>query len=152
MNKTSLIYGIHPVEEAMQSGKTIEKIFLLKTLNKEITSNMLRLARENEVPVQFVPMEKLNRFTMKNHQGVVAIASPVQFFKLSDIIAHTFEQGETPLLLVCDRITDVRNFGAICRTAWGCGVHAILIPFTETSALNEDAMKSSAGFLSSVSI
>jgi 23S rRNA (guanosine2251-2'-O)-methyltransferase len=104
------------------------------------------------VPYQFVPLEKLNRITRKNHQGVVAYISPVAFYRIEDILPGIYEQGETPFVLMLDRVTDVRNFGAILRTAECSGVHAVVIPSRNTAQLNSGTVKSSAGAIFKVPI
>lgn len=149
--QSQIIYGLHPVEEALNAGKTIERIFIQKGPGKDGIKHILNMAREQEVPVLFVPVEKLNRMH-RNHQGIAAVVSPVQFFKIDDILAQVYTQGELPLLIIADRITDVRNFGAIARTAMCSGVHALIIPQTETAALNAEAVKSSAGALNKIPV
>lgn len=138
--------------EAISSGKTVDKIFLQRNLRNERINEIIQAAKENEIPVQLVPEEKLQRLTTKIHQGVVAFLTGVNFFKLDDVLAQTYERGETPLILIADKITDVRNFGAIARTAYACGVHAIVIPFSGAAALNEDAVKSSSGALNKINL
>ncbi|MBK9730094.1 MAG: 23S rRNA (guanosine(2251)-2'-O)-methyltransferase RlmB [Chitinophagaceae bacterium] len=149
--RSQFIYGLHPVEEALLAGTTIERIFIQKGISKEGVTQILRTAQQQEVPVLFVPIEKLNRMH-RNHQGVAAVVSPVQFFKIDDILAQAYSKGELPLLIIADRITDVRNFGAIARTALCSGVHALIIPQTETAALNSDAVKASAGALNKIPV
>jgi 23S rRNA (guanosine2251-2'-O)-methyltransferase len=151
-SKNQFIYGIHPVIEALREGKTIEKIFLQKELKKEGVSEIFRLAKESEAPLQMVPEEKLNRLVRGAHQGVVAIVSSVSYISWEDVVAHTFEKGETPLLLMCDRVTDVRNMGAMARTAYAGGVQAMIVPQTETAAITPDAIKSSAGALQKINL
>lgn len=149
--KSQFIYGLHPVEEALLAGTTIERIFIQKGMHKEGATQILRAAQQQEIPVLFVPIEKLNRLH-RNHQGVAAVVSPVQFYKTDDILAQAYSKGEDPLLIIADRITDVRNFGAIARTALCSGVHALIIPQTETAALNAEAVKASAGALNKIPV
>lgn len=149
--RNQFIYGVHPVEEALLSGTSIEKIFIQKGIQKEGITQLLQSARQQEIPVSFVPIERLNRLH-RNHQGIAAVVSTVQFYKTDDILAQAYGRGEFPLLLIADRITDVRNFGAMARTALCCGVHAIIIPQTDTAALNAEAVKSSAGALNSMPV
>lgn len=149
--RSQFIYGLHPVEEALHAGTTMERIFIQKGMSKEGVSQILRDAREHDVPVLFVPVEKLNRMH-RNHQGVAAVVSPVQFFKIDDILAQAYNDGELPLLIIADRITDVRNFGAMARTALCSGVHALIIPQTETAAMNAEAVKASAGALNKIPV
>lgn len=133
------------------AGTTIERIFIQKGIHKEGVTQIVRSAQLQEIPVQFVPFEKLNRLH-RNHQGVAAVVSPVQFFKTDDILAQAYNKGELPLLIIADRITDVRNFGAIARTALCSGVHALIIPQTETASINSEAVKASAGALNTIPV
>ena len=144
--KPVVIKGIHAVEEALTAGKTIEKIFIQQGNRGATISSLIKIARGKEIPVQNVPEKKLQQLGAA-HQGIAAVISPISFFKTEDIIAQAYELGELPLLLICDRITDVRNFGAIARTALAAGAHAIIIPQTETASINPEAVKSSAGAL-----
>lgn len=147
-----LIYGIHPVMEAVKSGKVIEKAFLQSNLRGEQSDELLMLFKEHNVPFVKVPIEKLNQFTRANHQGVIVIASPIEFVDIEAVIPHLYEQGKVPFILVLDRITDVRNFGAIARTAECCGVDAIVIPSKGGAPVSADAMKTSAGALNSIPV
>jgi len=151
-SSNQFIYGIHPVLEALRERKTIEKIFLQKNLKKENAGEIFRLAKEADAPLQLVPEEKLNRLVHGAHQGVVAIVSSVSYISWEDVVAHTFEKGEAPLLLLCDRVTDVRNMGAMARTAYAAGVHAMIVPQTDTAAITPDAIKSSAGALQKINL
>ena len=147
-----MVFGTRAVIETIKSGKSIDKIFIQKDLKNDLISELLLLLRGAMVPVSKVPLEKLNRFTRKNHQGVVAFTSPIDFVKLSNIVANSYENGTAPLVLILDRITDVRNFGAICRTAECAGVNGIVIPAKGGAAINSDAVKTSAGALNYLSI
>lgn len=142
------LFGFRPVLEALRSGKEIDKILVQKGLTNQQLPELIQLAKELNVTISINPPEKLDRITRKNHQGVIAFAAYVQFSSIENIIADTFEKGETPLLLILDRVTDVRNFGAICRTAECAGVHAIIIPEKGGAQINSDAMKTSAGAIS----
>lgn len=142
-----LLYGIHPVTEAILAGKTIEKAYLQSNLRGEHSSELLVLFKKHNVPFQYVPVEKLNSFTRSNHQGVVAMASPIEYADIEAIIPKLFEEAKQPFILILDRITDVRNFGAIARTAECCGVHAIIVPDRGGAPASADAMKTSAGAL-----
>lgn len=141
-----VIRGIHAVEEAFASGKSIEKIFIQRGLKSEGIASLIRFAQQGEIPVQYVPPERLQQFGSA-HQGIAATVSPVSFYKAEDIVAQAYERGELPILIICDRITDVRNFGAISRTALASGAHGIIIPQTEAASINADAVKASAGAL-----
>lgn len=147
MKDNTMIFGLRPIIEAIESGKSIDKLFLQKDSNSTIQNDLIQAAKLHKVPYIKVPLEKLNRLTRKNHQGAVAFVSPVDFYKLDDIITQTYERGESPFILILDGITDVRNFGAICRTAETAGVHAIVIPEKGSSPLNAEAVKTSAGAL-----
>ena len=142
-----IIFGIRAVIEAIRSGKEIEKVLLRKGPGGELYREVFELIREYQVPFQFVPVEKLNRITRKNHQGVVAFMSPVTFYPVENLLPDLFERGENPLILVLDQVTDVRNFGAIVRTAECAGIHAVLVPEKGAARINADAVKTSAGAL-----
>ncbi|MCX6233974.1 MAG: 23S rRNA (guanosine(2251)-2'-O)-methyltransferase RlmB [Bacteroidetes bacterium] len=147
MNKENIIYGLRPVIEAINSGQEIEKLFIQSGLRGELYFKLISLARKMAIPFQPVPISKLNRLTSKNHQGVVAYISPIIYQSVENLIPLIYEQGQTPLLLILDRITDVRNFGAIVRTAECAGVHAIVIPSKGSALIHADAIKTSAGAL-----
>ncbi|HVI45601.1 MAG TPA: 23S rRNA (guanosine(2251)-2'-O)-methyltransferase RlmB [Chitinophaga sp.] len=150
--QSSLIIGRQPVMEALNSGKSIERIYMLRTATGDIIPQIRELAAAGNIPINTVPVEKLNGLTQANHQGVVAIAGNVTYLDLQDVISHVTEQGETPLFLILDGITDVRNIGAIARSAVCCGAQAIIIPDKGVAALNEEAMKSSAGALEKIAV
>jgi 23S rRNA (guanosine2251-2'-O)-methyltransferase len=139
--------GKRAVLEALLSDKPVAKIFLLNTIRGEFEIKIRRLCSEKGIPLSKVPKNKLDRMINRGHQGVVASLSPTRFYDLNQIIPHAFEQGETPLILVLDSLTDVRNFGSIVRSAEIFGVHAILVPFKNHAPLNEVVVKTSAGAL-----
>lgn len=141
------IYGFHPVMEALLSGKTLDKLFILKTENNPQIKDLISLARKMQVSVIKVPKEKLNKLCRANHQGVVAYTSPIDIGDIEMIIQSVFEQGEVPFFIMLDKVNDVRNFGSIARTALSAGCHAIIIPYKGAAAINEDAIKTSAGAL-----
>lgn len=145
--KEEFIYGTRAVIEAIEAGKEIEKLLVQKDVKNELTAELMTLVRERNIPTTRVPLEKLNRVTRKNHQGVIAFISAITYASLDHIISSTFEKGATPLLLVLDRVTDVRNFGAIARSAECAGAHGIIIPAHGSAQINSDAMKTSAGAL-----
>lgn len=151
-DKQEMIYGIHPLMEAVDAGKEIEKVLIQKGLRSEGFKDLMAMLKDMSVPVQFVPREKLNRLSRKNHQGVIAFISPVTFYKIEDVLPMVFEKGENPFFLILDRLTDVRNFGAILRTAESAGVHAVLIPSRNTAQLNSGTVKSSAGAIYKIPI
>lgn len=141
------IFGIRAVIEAIESGKELESLFIQRGLNGGLLIELKTLIRERNISYQQVPIEKLNRLTRKNHQGVVAIISPITYQNIEDIIPLVYERGEVPLILMLDGVTDIRNFGAIARTAECAGVHAIIVPQKGSAEINPDAIKTSAGAL-----
>jgi 23S rRNA (guanosine2251-2'-O)-methyltransferase len=147
MEKDEYIYGTRAVIEAINTGKIIENVFIKTGLNNELYQQLLTLIKEFEIPFQFVPLEKINRITRKNHQGVVAFISPFEYTNIEMLLPVIFESGQEPLLLILDQITDVRNFGAIARSAECAGVHAIIIPEKGMARIGADAIKTSAGAL-----
>ncbi|MCB0756732.1 MAG: 23S rRNA (guanosine(2251)-2'-O)-methyltransferase RlmB [Flavobacteriales bacterium] len=148
----NLVFGVHPVQEAIDSGKEIEKVFLKKGSTNNQLIQLKGKMRKLRIPFQEVPPEKLNRFTRKNHQGVVALLSPIEYQEISEVVPRLFEEGKVPLILVLDRVSDVGNFGAICRSAECAGVNAILIPSKGSAQVNSFAVKSSAGAIFNVPI
>jgi 23S rRNA (guanosine2251-2'-O)-methyltransferase len=148
----NIVFGTRAVIESINAGKQIEKIFVLKGLKNELYDELNELVQLHKLPVSKVPVEKLNRLTRKNHQGVVAYVSPITYVPLHTVIANSYEDGKAPLILILDRITDVRNFGAICRTAECTGVNAVVIPTKGGAMINADAVKTSAGALNYLSV
>ncbi|MBC8511193.1 MAG: 23S rRNA (guanosine(2251)-2'-O)-methyltransferase RlmB [Cryomorphaceae bacterium] len=146
------IFGIRAIIEAVEAGKTIDKLFIQKGLHNDLFAELWKLVREKRINYKHVPLEKINRLTRKNHQGVFAFISPIDFHNIEDVIPKLYEEGKNPLVLVLDRITDVRNFGAIARTAECAGVDTILIPEQNAAAINADAIKTSAGSLHKVTV
>ncbi len=151
-NAQEFIFGIHPIMEMIESGKEIDKVIIQKELKGENLSELARLCNHYKIPVIRVPIEKMNRITRKNHQGVIAFISAISYASLENIISSAYESGKNPFILVLDRITDVRNLGAIVRTAECVGIDAIVIPDKNTARLGGDAFKTSAGALSRVPI
>ncbi len=145
MEKDDFIFGTRAVIEAINTGKTIEKVFIKTGLNNELYQQLLSLIKENGIAFQFVPLEKINRITRKNHQGVLAFISPVEFADIEMLVPAIFESGKIPLLLILDQITDVRNFGAIVRSAECAGADAVIIPEKGMARIGADAIKTSAG-------
>lgn len=142
---SDLVFGVHPVIEALESGKTLDKILLNKESKGDGFQHIRRLAKELGVAVSLVPVQKLNRVTRANHQGVLAFISPIDFHKTEDLIPTLFEKKGDPVVLVLDGITDVRNFGSILRTSECMGVDAVIIPARNSVAVNADTVKTSAG-------
>lgn len=138
--------------EAIHAGKTFDKIFLKQGTGGELASELLALVKEKDISLKIVPAAKLDSITRKNHQGAIGFIAPVEYQQFEEIITRVFEKGEDPLLLVLDEITDVRNFGAIARTALCMGVHAIVIPGSGSVTITPDAVKTSAGALLSIPV
>ncbi len=148
-SKPDIVYGVQSVLETLRSSKEIEKILIQREFGHQ---EVEKIAIERGIPVQKVPLEKLNRITTKVHQGVIAFISSVNYAKISNVIADIYEKGEVPFVLILDRITDVRNFGAIARTAESAGVHAIVVPAKGAAQINADAMKTSSGALNFIPV
>ena len=142
-----LTFGIRSVIEAIKQGKTINKILLQKGLTGELIKELLVLVQKENIVVQKVPVQKLNHMVKKNHQGVIAMISPVDYHQIDWLVQQVYEKGEDPFILILDRVKDVRNFGAIARTAECFGVHAIVIPSKDSALITNDAVKTSAGAL-----
>ena len=144
--------GRKAVIEAMQTGKQLERIYLQSNVHGEIIDEIKKLAEKNQVPINKVPVEKLNNFNVSNHEGCVALIAKVQYQDLQDVISFVVEKGEVPLFLILDGITDIRNIGGIARSAFCFGVHAIIIPDKGVGSLNEDAVLTSAGALEEIAV
>lgn len=151
-DKIEMIFGLRPILEALGAGKGLERIYLQKGQRNSITQEITELAHNANVPVALVPPEKLDTLTRKNHQGAVAFLAAITYAPLDNIVADIYEKGKTPLLLVLDRITDVRNFGSIARNAECLGVDAIIIPSRGAAQINGDALKTSAGALNIIPV
>lgn len=153
MAKSQLIFGKHPVLDAIKSGEQIDKVMLLQGTRGELEIELRKLCRERHIPIVMTPQRKLDFIVKgKNHQNVVAFISPIRFQNIEDIVPHVFEKGEVPLFLILDGITDTRNFGAIVRSAEVFGVHAIIVPMRGSAKIGADAMKTSAGALLNIPI
>lgn len=150
--KDNFTYGIHSVEEALHSDTEIDKVFVVKGSSNDSIRGIVALARKKNVPYILVPQEKLDRITRKNHQGVICFFSAIQFKSLDHIVDDSFQQGKNPLILVLDGITDVRNFGAIARTAECVAVDAIVVPFKGAAQVGPDALKTSSGALNHIPV
>ncbi len=152
VSKSTYIIGRQPVLEAMNAGKQLDRIFIQKNIGGDIIFDIRKSAQALQIPINVVPPEKLNSITRANHQGVIAVAGLVKYMDLQQVIDHILEQGETPLFIMLDGITDVRNIGAIARSALCSGAQAIIIPDKGVGAINEEAIKSSAGALHNIHI
>ena len=147
MGKNNLIFGIHPLIEALEAGREIDKILLKRGLRSSEVSHITAVAKERMIPVQIVPEERLMRLTRKQHQGVIAFVSEIEYTQLEQLIPMLYEEGRSPFVVLLDGLTDVRNFGAIARTAECAGVDAIIIPERGSVSVTADAVKTSAGAL-----
>ena len=150
--KSSMVIGRQAVIDALRSGISLDRIYLETKATGTAVNEIRSLATQNGVPVNYVPAAKFNGFNVTNHEGCVALLARVQYHDLQDVISWIIERGEVPLLLVLDGITDIRNIGGIARTAYCCGVHAIIIPDKGVGALNEDAILTSAGALEKIPV
>lgn len=145
--KPELIYGRHPVTDAIRNGVAIDKVLLQQGTRGEFEREIRHLCRDFDIPMQVVPKERLNKWTRGNHQGVIGLLSLLSYYRLSDMLPLIYERGETPLLVLLDGVTDVRNLGAIARSAECCGAHALVIPAKGSALINAEAVKTSAGAL-----
>lgn len=151
-DRDDTVFGTRAVIETIKAGKQVDKVFVQKGLKNDLVEELYGLIKKYQLSVSKVPVEKLNRLTRKNHQGVVAFISPITYVSLHNVVAGSYENGRAPLIMVLDRITDVRNFGAICRTAECAGVNAVVVPSKGGSMINSDAVKTSAGALNYLSV
>ena len=147
-----MIFGLRPVMEAIDAGREISKVLLRKGLEGDLYRELITSMRKHDIPSQVVPIEKLNRITRKNHQGVIAFVSPVEYARIENLVPSLFEKGENPFIIICDGITDTRNIGAIARSAECAGAHAILLPTKGSAMISADAVKTSAGALNHIAV
>ncbi|HFA51484.1 MAG TPA: 23S rRNA (guanosine(2251)-2'-O)-methyltransferase RlmB [Bacteroidetes bacterium] len=138
--------------DAVRAGSNFDKILIQRGTVGDFEKEMRQLCKEHEIPLQYVPKERLSKATGGNHQGVIGYLALLAYYRLDDVVPHIYEQGEAPLVLILDRVTDVRNFGAIARSAKACGVHALVIPKTGSALINADAIKTSAGALTTLTV
>ncbi|MFA8433006.1 MAG: 23S rRNA (guanosine(2251)-2'-O)-methyltransferase RlmB [Marinifilaceae bacterium] len=150
--KQEMVFGIRATMEAINSGKEVEKVLFRNGLTGRLYNDLFDLVREKNVQYQFVPVEKLNALNQKNNQGVIALIAPVAYQEIEEVLPAVLAEGKTPLLLVLDHLTDVRNFGAIARSAECAGVNAIIIPFKNSAKVTPDAIKTSAGALHNIPV
>ena len=151
-SKSTSIFGVHPVNEALRSGKPIDKILLKQGFNSEGIPGLLTILREQHIPFQYVPVEKLNRICGGNHQGIIAMVSELEYTELEKLVPMLFEQGKLPAIALLDGITDVRNLGAIARSAECAGIDALVLPARGSAQINADAIKTSAGALHNIPV
>lgn len=150
--QNTLVFGRHPVVDALRAGAHFDKIFIQRGTQGDFEREVRHLCREHEVPLQYVPKEKMNKIVRGNHQGIAGYLALLDYYRLEDVVPGIFEKGEVPLLLLLDRITDVRNLGAIARSAELCGVHALVVPKSGSALINADAIKTSAGALTRLTV
>jgi 23S rRNA (guanosine2251-2'-O)-methyltransferase len=151
-NELKLLYGRHPVVDALKAGVSIDKVFLQQGIRGELEKELRHLCREKAIPLKVIPKERLKKMTGGNHQGVIAQQALIRYYKLEDVLPGIYEKSETPLIILLDGVTDVRNFGAIARSAEVCGAHALVVPQKNTAQINPEAMKSSAGALNLIPV
>ena len=147
MERSEMVYGTRAVMEAARSGRQMEKVFLQAGVNNDLMKELVQTLKERDVPFSWVPAEKLNRMTSRNHQGAVGFLSAIQYASLQRVIDHAYSEGRVPFLLLLDRITDVRNFGAVARTCECAGLDAIVMEEKGNAPVTADAVKTSAGAL-----
>jgi 23S rRNA (guanosine2251-2'-O)-methyltransferase len=152
IDKSEMIFGVRAVIEAIEAGKEIDKILVKRDLQSDLSKELFEALKGRFIVVQRVPVERINRITRKNHQGVVAFISSITYQRLDSIVPTLFEEGKNPLIVMLDGVTDVRNFGAIARTCECAGVDAIVIPARGSVTVNADAVKTSAGALLSLPV
>ena len=150
--KEQYVFGVRPIAEAIHSGKEINKVFIRKNMRSEMLGEVFQEIRKAGIPFQFVPVEKLNSMVKGNHQGIIALLSLIEYKNLEEIVQRTFEEGRDPFILILDQITDVRNFGAVARTAECAGVDVIVIPEKNSVSITPDAIKTSAGALNRIAV
>ncbi len=151
-DRNDFIFGLRAVEEAIKSGQHCDKVLIRKGMGGDTVDYIKEMMRDHRVPLQEVPEAKLNRITRKNHQGIIALISPVPFHQAEDVLMNVYDRGEDPFFLMLDEVTDVRNFGAIVRTAECAGVHGIIIPQKGSARIGGDAVKTSAGAIYNIPI
>ena len=147
MEQSEMIFGTRAVIEAIEAGKEIDKILIKRDIQNELSRELFAALKGTLIPIQRVPVERLNRITRKNHQGVIAYISSITYQRTEDLVPTLFEKGKNPVFLMLDGVTDVRNFGAIARTCECAGVDAIIIPTNNSAKVNADAIKTSTGAL-----
>jgi 23S rRNA (guanosine2251-2'-O)-methyltransferase len=152
IDKDKLIYGRHPIMDAIENGASIDKIMLSQSLKGDYEKELRSICKERNIPLHVVPKDRISNVTQKNHQGVLGFLSFLEYQLIEDVFPLIYERGEVPLIMVLDSITDVRNMGAIARSAEAMGVHAMIIPFKKTAQINAEAMKTSAGALTKIPV
>lgn len=146
-SEKTFVFGIHPVSEALDAGKNIDRVLVLRSGSNDRLNKLVGRVRAMGIPIKMVPKQKLDATTLKNHQGIIAFLSPITYQPLEEIVMGAYENGETPMLIAADGITDVRNLGAIARSAECFGAHGLIIPERGSATINDGAVKSSSGAL-----
>ncbi len=149
---TKLIYGRHPVTDAVNNGISIDKIMLSTAVKGPFEKDLRNICKERNIPLHIVPKDRINNITTKNHQGVLCFLAEVEYQLIEDVFPAIYDRGEVPLLIILDGITDVRNMGAIARSAEATGVHAMIVPQKKTAQINAEAVKASAGALTKIPV
>src|SRR5574344_3084272 len=147
MKEEQLVYGLRPVQQALRSGKEIDKIYIQSSLQGTIFPQLKPDLHGRKIYLQYVPIERLNRLTRNNHQGIIAVMSPIEYYDFESVVTKIFDEGRVPFIVMLDRVTDVRNLGAIARSCECAGVDAIVVAQHSSAQINEDAIKTSAGAL-----
>lgn len=151
MEKKNIIFGLRPIIEAIEAGKEFEKVYLRKGAEGVLLNELAELCKDHHIRVQWVPIEKLNYLTRNNHQGAVGVTAAIEYVDVYDMLA-SIPADETPLLVIFDGVTDVRNFGGIARSAECAGAHGLIMPLKNSAPVNADSMKTSAGALSIIPV
>jgi len=151
-DKEKLLYGRHPVVDAIENGMSVDKVILSKSIKGDFERKIRQLCKATDIPLQVAPKERLNKITGKNHQGVIGFLAYVEYQRLEDVFPTIYDKGEIPLVVMLDGVTDVRNLGAIARSVEAVGAHALIIPNKKTAQINAEAIKASAGALSSLAV
>jgi 23S rRNA (guanosine2251-2'-O)-methyltransferase len=152
IDKDKLIYGRHPIMDAIENGMSIDKIMLSQAVKGDYEKELRNICKDRNIPLHIVPRDRIANVTQKNHQGVLGFLSFLEYQLIEDVFPLIYEKGEVPLIMVLDSITDVRNMGAIARSAEAMGVHALIIPFKKTAQINAEALKTSAGALTKLPV
>lgn len=152
MKEKNMIFGIHPVMEAIKENKDFDKVLIQRDAKGPMLTGLRKMLKEYKIPSQNLPIQRLNQISRKNHQGVIAFLSPISFQPLDNLVVSLFERGTNPLILILDRVSDVRNFGAICRTAECTGVDAVVVPVKGSAQVSADAVKTSSGALLKINL
>ncbi|WMX14762.1 23S rRNA (guanosine(2251)-2'-O)-methyltransferase RlmB [Aureispira sp. CCB-E] len=152
IDKDKLIYGRHPIMDSIHNGMSIDKIMLSQAVKGDYEKELRTLCKERNIPLHIVPKDRISNITQKNHQGVLGFLSYIEYQLIEDVFPLIYEKGEVPLVVVLDSITDVRNMGAIARSAEAMGAHALIVPFKKTAQINAEALKTSAGALSKIPV